>query len=170
MFQGFVGHPMKYPEASQWKLEHGKWYWWVDPNAPQPTPFGMINMMKAMTGAAGAGATAAPPASVPSLPSSAVLTSPAVALHKVAVDRQSIVLRTGESGEVTFTNSALGPMSVSLSGVPPDGFQVTPTHADMQKDGKATITVKALEGAKAVALHFQVMPTGEDIAVQVSIP
>jgi hypothetical protein len=25
MFEGFAGHPMKYPISSQWKLEHGKW-------------------------------------------------------------------------------------------------------------------------------------------------
>jgi hypothetical protein len=166
MFEGFAGHPMKYPVASEWKLERGKWYWHVDPNAPRVTPFGI---MGALRGAAGAGAPAGQPAPPAALPTPAQLTTMNVALHKVSADKQALALKAGESAGVTFSNSALGPMSVTLYGPPPEGLEVTPTHADLQQKGQATLTVKALEGAKPAVLNFQVSPTGEVIAIKIDI-
>src|SRR5437016_4770690 len=29
---GFEGKPLKTPSTSSWKLEHGKWFWYVDPD------------------------------------------------------------------------------------------------------------------------------------------
>jgi len=164
MFMGFAGHPMKYPVGSQWKLEHGKWYWYVDPNAQRVTPFGIDNsMLRSMTGAA---APASPP---PALPSPAELARPAVALNKARADKQSFTLKPGDSAAVTFSNSALGPMSFALHGAPPDGFEITPAHADLQQNAKATVTVKALDNAKSAVLNFEIMPTGEAIAIKVEI-
>jgi hypothetical protein len=60
-------------------------------------------------------------------------------------------------------------MSISLYGVTPQGFEVTPTHADLERNGKVTVTVKALEGANPAVLNFQVMPTAEVIAIKVEI-
>jgi hypothetical protein len=60
-------------------------------------------------------------------------------------------------------------MGVSLYGDPPAGIEVTPARADMQQNGKATLTVKALAGAKSAVLKFQVFPTGEFIAIKVVI-
>ena len=127
MFQGFVGHPVKAPVASAWKLEHGKWYWYVDPNAPRVGPMGLLGAL--MPGARTV-APASQPAPPVALPTAAALTTPDVALHKVSADKQSLALKVGESAAVTFSNSALGAMSVSLFGVPPEGIEVTPTHAD----------------------------------------
>jgi hypothetical protein len=166
VFEGFAGHPLKYPIGSQWKLEKGKWYWYMDPNTPQVTPFGIMGtIMGAMASAAPAGS----PAPAAALPSPAALTSPEVAFHKVSADKQSLDLKAGESAAITFSNAALGPMGVTLSGDPPQGFEVTPTHADLQQSGKAAITVKALEGAKSATLNFQVFPTSEVISVTVAI-
>jgi hypothetical protein len=176
MFQGFVGHPLKSTVASAWKLEHGKWYWYVDPNAPHVGPMGLLGALMPRAGAvappsspaqAGQPAPAAAPVVLPTL---AALTTPDIALHKVSADKQSLALKTGESGGVAFSNSALGAMSVSLYGAPPEGFEVTPTKADLQPNGKATVAVKALEGAKSAVLNFQVFPTGEVISVKVDIP
>jgi hypothetical protein len=123
-------------------------------------------MMGLIAGMTGAATPAGPPVV---LPSPADLTSPALALHKVSVDKPSLALKPGESAEVAFSNSALGTMSISLYGVTPQGFEVTPTHADLERNGKATVTVKALEGANPAVLNFQVMPTAEVIAIKVEI-
>jgi hypothetical protein len=120
-------------------------------------------------GAAGAGAPSTEAAPPVALPSTAALTTPDVAFHKVSADRQSLALKVGESTGVVFTNAAQGTMSVALSGSPPAGIEVTPTNAALQQNGKATVTVKALEGAKSAVLNFQVSPTGEIIAVKVEI-
>jgi hypothetical protein len=175
MFQGFVGHPLKSTVVSGWKLERGKWYWYVDPNTPRVGPMGL---MGALTPGAGAVAPPSPPAQADQpapaappvvLPTAAALATPDIALHKVSADKQSLALKTGESGGVAFSNSALGAMSVSLYGTPPEGFEVTPTKADLQPNGKATLTVKALEGATSAVLNFQVFPSGEIISVRVDI-
>lgn len=165
MIQGFAGHPLDYPVGSQWKLEHGKWYWYVDPNAPRVTPFGMMGAMMQAMGSA----PAETPAQQVKLPTEAELSSPAIALRKVKADKQTLALKAGESAEISFTNTAMGPMSVSLDSSPP-GFEISPSRADMQANGKATITVKALDGAKPAALNFRVLPTGEIIALKIDIP
>lgn len=161
MVEGFAGQVLQYPMGNQWKLEHGKWFWYVDPNAPRVTPFGMMGAMVAAMGGS-------PVQPQPQLPSAAQLTSPDIALHKVKADKQALTLKEGESAEVVIANTAMGPMSFTLDSTPP-GFEVTPTHADLQANGKATVTVKALDGAKAAALNFRVMPTGEVIVVKVDI-
>ena len=160
MMEGFAGHPLKTPVSSAWKLERGKWYWYVDRDAPRMTPFGIM-------GAAMAAAGSSAPVSQPAQPG--VLPTLDVALHKVSADKESLVLKAGESATVTFSNSAQGTMSVSLYGGPPAGIEVTPAHADLQQNGKATLTVKALEGAISAVLNFQVAPTGEFIAIKVDI-
>jgi hypothetical protein len=164
MFEGFAGHPISYQMGSQWKLEHGKWYWWVDPNAQRPSPFGMMGSLMAAMGAA---SPASPP---PAIPATADLASPNIALHKVKADREKLSLKAGESADITFSNTALGPMSVALyGGAAPEGIEVTPTHADLQQNGKAAITVKIHDGAPSTVLLFQVMPTQEAISVKVVV-
>ena len=163
MFEGFVGHPVKYQIGSQWKLQHGKWYWHVDPTAQRSTPFGMMGPLMAAMGAA------VPAGPQPTLPASADLTSPNIALHKVRADKESLSLKAGESADVTFSNAALGPMSVTLNGPAPEGIEVTPTHADLPQNGKAAITVKIHDGAPSALLVFQVMPTQEAISVKIVV-
>jgi hypothetical protein len=87
----------------------------------------------------------------------------------VSADKESLALKAGESAAVTFSNSAQGTMSVSLYGDAPADLEVKPARADLPQNGKATVTVKALEGAKSVVLNFQVAPTGEFIAIKVDI-
>jgi hypothetical protein len=154
---GFAVQPMKLPTSSTWKLEGGKWYWYVDQSGARDTPFGK------MTGVGIAGAAARPPGMPAALP-----TSPDFALHKVSADKGELALRAGESDRVTFANSAAGVMSVALEGKP-EGLEVTPERADLQQNGKASLTVKALDGAKTAVLSFRVNPTGEIIAVKVNI-
>lgn len=165
MMEGFAGRPLKTPVSSAWKLEHGKWYWYVDRTAPQMTPFGIIGAAMA---AAGVGAPVDQPAQPAAVPTPAALPTVDVALHKVSANKESLVLKAGESATVTFSNSAQGTMSVSVYGGPPT-IEVTPARADLPQNGKATVTVKALEGAESVVLNFQVAPTGEFIAIKVVI-
>jgi len=157
---GFGARPMKMPTPSAWKLEGGKWYWYVEQTSVRDTPFGKMGVAGP---ASPAGAAARPPGMPATLP-----TTPYFALHKVSVDKASLALKAGESDQVTFANSATGMMSVALEGRPA-GLEVTPERADLQQNGKAALTVKALEGARTAVLNFRVNPTGETIAVKVEI-
>src|SRR5215813_4073540 len=40
MMPGFNDKPMKMPTPSAWKLEDGKWYWYVDQKALHDSPWG----------------------------------------------------------------------------------------------------------------------------------
>ncbi len=147
---------MKLPVSTTWKLEGGKWYWYVDQTQPRDTPFGKMG-----------GTAASGPARPPGMPANFPIT-PDFALHKVSADRDSLALKAGESAEVTFANAAPGTMSVALEGKP-QGLEVTPPRADLKPGGKAALTVKAIEGSRTLVLNFRVDPTGEIIPVKVNI-
>lgn len=142
------------PISSDWKLEKGKWYWWVDQTSGTDTPFGKIGPP-----IGSAGSTPLPKVN---------LLDPSIALHKVSADRQSLSLKIGGSAEVTFSNSAQGVMSVVVTGNPP-GFDVKPARADMPAGSKATFTVKAAPDATSAILTFTVQPTGEIVEMKVAI-
>src|ERR1017187_551902 len=42
MMPGFSEHPMKVPTPSTWKLENGKWDWYVDQDGPYMPPAGKM--------------------------------------------------------------------------------------------------------------------------------
>ena len=42
MMPGFADHPIKVPTPSAWKVENGKWYWYVDQDALRNTPWGRM--------------------------------------------------------------------------------------------------------------------------------
>src|ERR1035438_9851206 len=42
MMPGFSNSPMKVPTPSTWKLENGKWFWYVDQDALRNTPWGRM--------------------------------------------------------------------------------------------------------------------------------
>lgn len=154
---------MKLPMSTTWKLEGGKWYWYVDQTQPRDTPFGKMGG----TAASGATPAASGPAGPPGMPGNFPIT-PDFVLHKVSADKDSLALKAGESAEVTFVNAAPGMMSVALEGKP-QGLEVTPERADLKPGGKAALTVKAIEGARTLVLNFRVGPTGEIIPVKVNI-
>ncbi len=154
MMPGFAGRAFKLPNGSTWKLDKGKWFWFVDPNAPVQTPFGAIKPSQSVGKAPGS------PADIP--------TTPDFALNKVTVDRQSVEVKRGESAELTFTNSAPGTMNVSIGRIP-TGLEVTPQRAALPRAGQAVFTIKAGPDAADATLEFEVEPTGESILVKATI-
>ncbi|MBZ5580803.1 MAG: hypothetical protein LAQ30_01120 [Acidobacteriia bacterium] len=148
----FAGRPMKVPTPSTWKLEDGKWYWYVDPASLRVTPFG--TSVSAPAPAAG---------SLPAIPTTAEF-----ALNKVKADKSSLSLKPGESGEVTFSNSAPGRMTVALEDKVP-GIEVTPGSVQMNQGEKAAFKLKVLDGAKSAVVSFKVEQTAEILPVRVEI-
>ncbi|HEY1341459.1 MAG TPA: hypothetical protein VGF59_28305, partial [Bryobacteraceae bacterium] len=116
MFPGFAGKPMKVPTNSTWKLENGKWYWYIDPAVLRRFPFGPAAGSEAAKTAAAGGANPTAPAGATSpLPSfSSIPTSADFVLHKLKADKQEIELAGSEPVTVTLTNTATGPMSFEL--------------------------------------------------------
>ena len=155
------GTVLKVPTPSTWKLENGKWYWYVDQDALRNTPFGRV---KAPSPADGK--------ELPSpLPAGTSLTTPDIALNRIRVDKNSLTLKAGESGQITLSNTAPGPMTVTFA--KSQGFEVTPDTVALKAGEKATVTVKAPAGAPKSstpsALYFKIDPTMEQVVVNVTV-
>jgi len=159
LMPGFGGK-FKVPTPSTWKLENGKWYWYVDQSTLNDTPFGRLKAAPPPADGKSAQASAPPPVSS--------LASADFALGKIKLDKDSLTLKTGESGQFTLANTAPGLMTVAW--VKTEGFEITPDRADLKAGEKATVTVKALAGApKASALRFQILPTMEQMSVKITV-
>jgi len=152
---GIAGQIVKIPVGSTWKLEKGQWYWYIDPEDVKKTPFG--EMRPGPT-------NGAPPATA----SFSIPTTPDFALNKVKVDKSSLSLKAGESGEVTLTNTAQGPMGISLLGQIP-GIDVKLDRVNLNAGEKAVLTVQTHPGAHSGTLSIQVEQTNEVIPIQVNI-
>ena len=157
MLPGFMGLPMKIPMPSTWKLVDATWYWWVDPESLRATPFG-----KATPGPARDSASAAKP--MPVIPT----TVPDYIYNQVKADKASVTLKTGESGQVTITNGAPGPMNISLTGSVP-GVEVKLDRSLLNAGEKAILTIRAGNDAKPGVLTIQVEQTNQVIPIQVAI-
>jgi hypothetical protein len=157
MMPGFADKPLKVPTPSTWKLDDGKWYWYVDLNALRETPFGMMNPKQ------GGGGAGAPVKSLPAIPESAE-----AFLHLVRADRESVRLKPGGREQVTFTNTAPGDMTLSVvgevAGIKP-AFDRTALHMN----DKAVLTIAAGENARSGLLMIRIEQTGETIGVQVEV-
>ncbi len=152
---GFAGAPVKLPVISTWKLNKGKWYWYVDPVDLRRTPFGtMGNARNESSGAQGI------PASIPS--------TPAMALGRVKPDKSAVTLKPGESTEIVFTNAAPGVMSLAANGNSV-GLEMSPEKLDLPANGKGSLTIKAAMNATNGAVALRVVQTGEVVPIQVQI-
>ena len=155
MAEGFNGVALPFNIPSNWKLEKGKWYWYVDQKAPVQTPFGMMFPP-------GGQATPQPPG----MP--ADMTKGDFVFNQVKADRQSVDLAPGESAQVTFENHAAGPMKLEV--LPKiKGIEISFDHAVINAGEKAVMTVKASEDAKAIIIPVIIEQTGETIPIQVNI-
>jgi len=163
MMPGFADKPMKVPVPSTWKLVKGKWYWYVDQSALRRTPFGE---MKAGPPVAPGSVAPAPslPNAIPDSPDAAA----ALFLNKIRSDRSSVSLKPGETQEVTFTNTAAGPMTLSIP-VPLKGVETKFDPTEMKTGGSAKLILRAGEGARPGVLKVKVDQTGETIPIQVTI-
>lgn len=157
MMPGFANTPMKVPTPSTWKLENGKWCWYVDQDALRNTPWGR------MTPGAFPAKGAAPPPSLASIPTSADFV-----FKQIQMDKSDVVLKAGEPSQVIITNGAPGVMSVSLPATLP-GVEAKLDKSALLAGGKAVLTLRAAKGAKSGVLNIQVEPTRQLLPIQITV-
>ena len=175
---------MKGNIQSTWRIEDGKWMWYEDPNAGVRTPFGMMQGGVRPPGAApGApGALPMPPGGMPGgipgmgMPGTGI---PGAAsgggivipetIDFVKADKTSVAVKPGQPGEVTLSNTAIGPMKVAVT-AKPEGITAKPESFELSPNGKTTVTVTAGDAAKGGVIQFRIEPTSQTISVQVDVP
>jgi hypothetical protein len=155
---GFTDKPMKVPGTNTWKIEDGKWVWYVDQDALMNTPFGRMKPGEyAPTGAAPA------PPSLSNIP-----TNGEFLMKQVKMDPQAVRLKAGESVKVAITSSAPGPVDLILQGKLA-GVEAKFDDAKVKPGGSATLTVTAAKGAKSGLLTVQVEQTTQQLPLVVTI-
>jgi hypothetical protein len=154
-FPEFAGKPVRVPTPSTWKLEHGKWYWYVDQQSVRDTPFGRMTPGPSV------------PMSSSRLPAT-IPTNPAPFLNLVKPDKNAVALKPGSDAQVTFSNTAPGNMSVTVdTGLP--GIEAKFDHGAMKVGDKTVLILHAGEKAASGTLNVRVEQTGELIPIKIDI-
>jgi hypothetical protein len=157
MFPGFAGKPMKIPTPSYWKIEDGKWCWYVDQAKLNETPFGVMK-----PGPTKAGDTS-PSAVLASLPTDA-----AQLMNMVRADKSEVSLRSGDSERIVIDNAMKGPVTVSVQGRL-EGIEAAFDRETIPAGEKATLTLKAADSAKSGTLTVRAMPLGNAMPIHVTV-
>jgi hypothetical protein len=155
---GFTDKPLDVPIPSTWKIEEGKWVWYVDQDTRQATPFG-----KMKPGPPSASAAPGAPPSLPSIPTNTDFLN-----DLVKVDKRDVNLKRGQSAQLTITNSAPGTMNLEIVGKIA-GVEAKLDSTTLKANEKAVLTVKAGEGAQSGSLQIAVLPISQMIPIQVTV-
>jgi len=159
MAPGFLDKPVPVPIPSRWKLVKGEWFWYIDQDELNMTPFGK---MKAGTAPAGG-------SSVPAIPGPE---EAARLLAGVKVEKEEVVLKAKEPGTAEFTivNGMPGHVSLSLDELHFQGVTVKLDAQDLAAGAKAHVTFDwkpQLYLAKALEVRVRVQPTNQLLRMRV---
>ncbi len=186
--------PPTVPIPATWKLENGKWCWYLDKEMDRMTPFGMLPAMPPGQATApgailpmvnlppGMAAPAQPQSSgedaagiraaiqAVHIPVTAAALGPVApeALHHVKFEPAEVTLQAGGSAKVKISNDAEDVRSLMVLG------QLAGIEAKLEstnvKGGESTsLNLKAAEGAKSGTLNVVVVSTGEMLALPITI-
>jgi len=156
-FPGFPNTPMKVPTPSTWKIEDGKWVWYVDQNQLAMSPMG-IKMTP--------GPPSKPGASPPAMSSIPTLEQ---FYASFKADRESVTLQPGGDAEqILISNGSPGSMSVHFMNELA-GIDAKVEHTTVQTGEKAVLRLKAAPGAKPGTLEVRIDPVGKIIPIQVAV-
>jgi hypothetical protein len=152
MLPGFNGKVMDIPSPSYWKLIDGKWYWYLDAAMRNASPMGEMKP--------------GPPRADGAPPTPVIAASMEELFAQVKADKAAVEVKVGSPDHIVITNGMVGPINLTVQGKI-DGIEAAFDHAEIKPGEKATLMVKAADGAKAGALTVRVQQTGQTIPIQV---
>jgi hypothetical protein len=151
----FAGKTFKLPMISYWKVIDGQWYWYIDPDILSQSPFGKVTIAKGT-----------PSPSQVSIPNAEDVLRTMSA--QVKADKDKVTLKPGGSAQVTITNGAPGPVSISLMGKIP-GVDIKLDRMNIPAGEKAVLTFRAGDAAKTGIVSVLIEQTNQVIPIQVKI-
>ena len=159
MAPGFLDKPVPVPLPSRWKVENGDWYWYIDQDELNMTPFGKMK--------AGSGNGA--PSNLPAIPGPE---EAARLLNGVKPDREEVELNGKQAGSAEFViaNTMSGHVNLALDEINFQGFTATLDHTDLAAGEKAHVRVDWKPGlylARALEVRVRVQPTNQLLRLRV---
>jgi hypothetical protein len=153
MLPGFNGKVMDIPSPSYWKLIDGKWYWYLDTAMRNASPMGEMKP--------------GPPRAADAPPAMPVIAASTEELFaQVKADKAAVGVKPGSPDQIVISNGMVGPINLSVQGKI-EGIEAAFDRAEIKPGEKATLTVKAANGAKDGVLSVRVQQTGQTIPIQV---
>ena len=145
------------PMPDTWKVEDGKWFWYMDLDAGRDTPFG--HMSPKTNAPAGGGP-------IPAMPSLESI------MKGVQTDKTAVTLNAKETSNdvVKIANVLTGPVTLSLDAASVPGLKVTLERTEL-KGGEQTRLLFQSEPApnrKPFEVRVLVSPINKTIPIQVS--
>jgi hypothetical protein len=159
---GFQGQTVKMLTPFNWKLVNGQWMWYLSKDALLFTPFGS---MTEKPRAEVAGKPADPP-----LPQTPVVipTSVEQFFGMIKADKNTLDLKPGATGQVTFTNGTPGMITLVIVQQIP-GVEAKLDNPTVPAGGKGVLTVQAGDHPVVGAIEVRVKPIGPPFAIKVTI-
>jgi hypothetical protein len=160
MAPGFLDKPVGVPIPSRWKVENGDWYWYIDADELNMTPFGKMK---------GGTASNAGTGGLPAMPGPE---EAARMLAGVKTDHEELELKAREPGSVEFTitNTLPGHVTLALDELHFDGFTAKLDATDLAGGEKAHVTVDWKPGRyrpRALEARVRVQPTNQLLRLRV---
>jgi len=179
---GIFGTLPSLPIPSMWKIEDGKWCWYVDPEILKRTPFGPIppQTMAAAMAAMKSPADAAPaPTPIPPDMASALKTSipdipsvmnrdPNTPTGQIQVDRKSIEIKPGAGAAIAVRNGGHDTLSLILMGQL-KGVEAELDQKQLAPGNSAQLALRAEKNAQSGTINVVVVQTGEIIPIAVTV-
>lgn len=142
--------PMKFP--STWKIDHGKWCWYIDQSRLVNSPFG-----KLQSGPGAADSSSSKPVVTPEMLKAAVRPEG----YQIVVD-----LSGERAASLKFTNSLPGPITLKAPEAPGLKIEIADPTIGAGKSTEVTFRHDA-NGAQPSPVVFTVAPTGQQIRIQI---
>lgn len=128
-FPGFGNKPLPIPVRTQWKVEGGQWYWYIDEATVSDTPFGKSSP----------GPLSGPAKNLPDISQGPNVES----LYKqVRADKQKVRLKSGEtsSDQVTISSRMPGVVTLRLQANDIPGVEIKLDRTQLKAGESATLS------------------------------
>jgi len=159
MAPGFLGKPVPVPIPSRWKIDNGRWCWYIDESELNVTPFGK---MKAGT----ASADATLPAAIPSAEEAARMLANGV---KAEQNEAELKIREVSTAEYTIANGMPGKVTLSLEAALFPGITAKLDREQLAPGEKAHVSVEWHPSAyvpRALEFRVRVQPTNQVVTLR----
>ena len=132
-FPGFDKKPLSMPVKTLWKVVDGQWYWYIDPDTVNDTPFGKSSSSGPPTKPGGA------------IPDISQGPNPEALYKQVRADKQSVRLKSGEgsSDQVTISSRLPGVVTLRLQANNIPGVEIKLDRTQLKSGESATLSFHA---------------------------